>query len=678
MNLRRTARWIAVLTGVLVGVLLVCVTFGFVPDYISDKTPVDKATYLGTIVGSISLLVVIIQLIASARRGGGPDSTAAQLRAKAGTELDRRLGDMRRTAEDITLTYRLSADGQEISLDDLIDVLSNQAGRVILTGPPGVGKTYTTLQVAAALIRRDSSTIPLVVPLSRWTEIIAITDGLSRFLETEFNVPAPAAKELVETGKILPIFDGLDELHTEEVPVEAAAEFLARLIDWRIIGSRPPFLVACRRSAWHQISPDLTSHHTLTAFSIMAVGRSESYQYLVRSISRASQTSVVDELVRSIQQKGHGYLLTRPWQLSLIAEIINDLANRSKSISAAEIGEVADLASVDNLIAYYVESARSKSTRWFTKIQRTFDYWWLSSYAKYLVGNQLKYVEANHLGTQADADPNLLTRDLVLHRLWPVAGDRAPRLVDLMMCIVLSAPGFYWAQIFLWHRGIPARILLTIFGLIWVSLLGRTSTKRWVRPAMPNWSRLTDPKFFLPQLGAAMVIGSAAWFIVNPISGAVCFISAWLAIGLTVGFGQTLATDAQPKVVGPLGILRRERQVSRFSAAVVFPVLAAGFSVTWGIRFGIWAALAYCLVVGETVACALWRRYLAMIISSLFRLPPDPAHCLQRMHTLGHLRIAGISYQFRHDDVLRYFAQRNGLRGGLGRNAIGTPQNRAS
>jgi predicted NACHT family NTPase len=118
---------------------------------------------------------------------------------------------MRRTAEDITLTYRLSTDGQEISLDDLIDVLSNQAGRVILTGPPGVGKTYTTLQVAAALIRRDSSTIPLVVPLSRWTEIIAITDGLSRFLETEFNVPAPAAKELVETGKILPIFDGLDE-----------------------------------------------------------------------------------------------------------------------------------------------------------------------------------------------------------------------------------------------------------------------------------------------------------------------------------------------------------------------------------------------------------------------------------------------------------------------------------
>jgi hypothetical protein len=98
------------------------------------------------------------------------------------------------------------------------------------------------------------------------------------------------------------------------------------------------------------------------------------------------------------------------------------------------------------------------------------------------------------------------------------------------------------------------------------------------------------------------------------------------------------------------------------SAAVVFPVLAWGFSLTWGVRLGIGLALVYCLVVGETVACALWRRYLAMIVASAFRLPPAPARCLQRMCSLGFLRVAGISYQFRHDDLLRHFAYSHDVR----------------
>ena len=75
------------------------------------------------------------------------------------------------------------------------------------------------------------------------------------------------------------------------------------------------------------------------------------------------------------------------------------------------------------------------------------------------------------------------------------------------------------------------------------------------------------------------------------------------------------------------------------------------------------SALVYCFTVGGTVACALWRRYLAMIITSAFRLPLAPALCLRRMHAAGHLRVAGTSYKFRHDDFLRYFGQREGLRG---------------
>ena len=104
----------------------------------------------------------------------------------------------------------------------------------------------------------------------------------------------------------------------------------------------------------------------------------------------------------------------------------------------------------------------------------------------------------------------------------------------------------------MWNRGLQAQILLIVFTLIWAALLVRTSTKPWVRPVTPNWTRLTEPKFFLRQLGAAILIGVAAWLIVGPVAAMVCFVTSWLVIGLTVGFGQTLATDVQLKVTGPL------------------------------------------------------------------------------------------------------------------------------
>ncbi len=126
---------------------------------------------------------------------------------------------------------------------------------------------------------------------------------------------------------------------------------------------------------------------------------------------------------------------------------------------------------------------------------------------------------------------------------------------------------------------------------------------------------MADSRFVLRQLVVAIVIGVAAGLIVNPVAGGVCFASAWLGIGLTVGFGQTIASDMLPTIVGPRGVLWRELQVSIYSAAAVFPVLAAGFTATWGYQRGIPAAFVYCLVVGGTVACALWRRYVAMIIS---------------------------------------------------------------
>src|SRR5947208_1397932 len=147
--------------------------------------------------GAIGVLVVVVQFLAWLRRRPVPGSIVAQLREKTAKELDSRLADMRLTAEDIALTFRRSDDGRRIDLDALIGQLAEQRERVVLTGQPGVGKSYTALQVAAELIRRDPSIIPLVIPLSRWTESEDPTERLVGFLGAEFNVPASAAGELL-------------------------------------------------------------------------------------------------------------------------------------------------------------------------------------------------------------------------------------------------------------------------------------------------------------------------------------------------------------------------------------------------------------------------------------------------------------------------------------------------
>jgi hypothetical protein len=145
-----------------------------------------------------------------------------------------------------------------------------------------------------------------------------------------------------------------------------------------------------------------------------------------------------------------------------------------------------------------------------------------------------------------------------------------------------------------------------------------------VRPAVFDRGRLAQPKTYLLQTGAAIIIGVVAAFVFSALAGFLCFVSAWFAIGLTVGFGQTLTTDSRAKVNGPYEILRHEHRISDASALAVFPVLALGFTHTFGIKLGLILAAVYCLIVGETVASALWRRYLAMILPRPIWLPPFP------------------------------------------------------
>ena len=135
-------------------------------------------------------------------------------------------------------------------------------------------------------------------------------------------------------------------------------ELLGSLVDWRVLDSRASFFLTSLRSTWDRVGADLAGHRSLTVYSILSVDGREASQYLTYSLGGSGRAGVVSQLIGSLQAKGHHDLLATAFPLSLVAEIVVNLAKRPDGISTAEIEQVTDLVTVDSLIAYYVESTR--------------------------------------------------------------------------------------------------------------------------------------------------------------------------------------------------------------------------------------------------------------------------------------------------------------------------------
>lgn len=616
----------------------------FVPDLRSEPSGPNRATYLGLIASLLGLALALIGPALGLRRRVSPVQQFQELHWNQTNDLSVRLQSLR-MGDNISVIFRCAMDGREMSIEELATAAMAPGARTVLLGAPGGGKTFATLQLAVIGLRLGHESLPVVVPLSRWNPRLNPNEWLRDFLCEEYSLSARTAEELISTGKLLPIFDGLDELPG---PREHLFRFLDDLLHWQTgLEGNARFLVTCRSRHWAKLPATVRHHPSLFVYRIRPVSESAIQEYLSRSLLIPKGLSFEKDYMPVLRAR-FGPSLGTPWRLAVIAAA---LGKPSPGAGPGKLVFPADVSTLDDMLLMetFVNRVALDGSPALKRAIRSCELSWLSGYARYLKRN-----DAEH---RVVAGQPLSSRDLTLHRLWPIAGEVKPRLCDLIIAALCSVPGFYWLADFLWPRGFWARVCYVLALTVWTAMLCRTSTQAWVRPAMVDWSRLRRPAHLLRQTLAALAVGAVAAVIVDPFVGAICFVTSWLAIGLSVGFGQTLTTDEQAHVVGPYGVLRREHFVSRLSAWVVFPAIAAGFGASWGIA-GFAAAILYCLVVGETVGSALWRRYLAMYLSAPMSLPPAPNRLLSSMAKLGFVRAAGLSYQFRHDDVRDYFAQR--------------------
>lgn len=123
---------------------------------------------------------------------------------------------------DIDLKTGKSVDElpSDIKIIDFFDQKSI-AGKLLILGTPGSGKTTTLLELAKELIPRAKQNpqfpMPVLFSLASWQDDQTIADWLVAELDNrQRRLSVDTGKQWLKDGQLLPLLDGLDELKSEQ------------------------------------------------------------------------------------------------------------------------------------------------------------------------------------------------------------------------------------------------------------------------------------------------------------------------------------------------------------------------------------------------------------------------------------------------------------------------------
>lgn len=102
----------------------------------------------------------------------------------------------------------------------IVEVFDEMSRALLILGAPGSGKTTTLLELARNLIaraeRNPTEPIPVVFNLSSWAEHRRpLMDWLTEELSSKYQIPRKIGRAWLEAHDLLPLLDGLDEVHDE-------------------------------------------------------------------------------------------------------------------------------------------------------------------------------------------------------------------------------------------------------------------------------------------------------------------------------------------------------------------------------------------------------------------------------------------------------------------------------
>ncbi|MEU5914829.1 hypothetical protein [Micromonospora sp. NPDC047527] len=149
---------------------------------------------------------------------------------------------------------RIPSAGSHDKIADVLLCLPNR--QMVILGTPGAGKTSIAIILVLDLLgrrRNDEVPVPVLLPISSWrSDREDLLTWISRRIKEEYpglantnKYGADVARRLIDTGLILPILDGLDEMP----PAIRASAIEGISI---ATGDAFPFVLTCRSEEYEQ------------------------------------------------------------------------------------------------------------------------------------------------------------------------------------------------------------------------------------------------------------------------------------------------------------------------------------------------------------------------------------------------------------------------------------------
>ncbi|CAG6390633.1 hypothetical protein NMG29_09645 [Streptomyces cocklensis] len=590
--------------------------------------------------------------------------------------------------------------------------------RLVITGGPGAGKTLLAYELVHRLLDRLDGEGPVPVPmgLPGWDITVPFTDWFTERLARDYlGGSDTTARQLLATGRVMPVLDGLDELDPPGGGRSRAAAVLVQLN--RFEG---PLVVTCRSTEYEGLSRAGERLLDCATVRIEAVGATDGRRYLVeRALHQARLRAIEQELFAP--GTATAAALTSPWMLTLASLVSQSESGAGQLGSFAGVPDSAQArqdvraALLEALIptvcgADPAERRQRYEARDVTR--------WLSLLAASLRG-----------GTAAPTDGGGFTssRDFEVHTLWPVAGPRAARYAAVAITLACWLPALALLALCLRRNGalpLPGAVLLALLTpapmvAAWEARGRHVQPRRMLFQRLRGrlgWNRvalgtvlggvLMLPLAPLFGQGFALAAGGAFAFVFGlglalsvradvdrgrlvvaaaPTALAVMALAGSTAgqlgdfvglaagcgagaIGLVVGVRAGLRAarnkgggDPDPDPPGvptPLSPLRNDALAGLVAGAVMTGV------ALYALLFVDWLWVPWPLAAATAAACGLaagpgfvaitTRQYLGVIAATRGRLPWHLAAFLGWCHDHGLLRSAGTAYQLRHDELLAW------------------------
>ncbi|MET9964725.1 NACHT domain-containing protein [Streptomyces sp. NPDC006356] len=528
--------------------------------------------------------------------------------------------------------------------------------RLVILGQPGAGKTVLLIRLLLDLLKQpESEAVPILFPLAGWNPAEEdlytwMAQQMARDYEG-LDAPAPTmyessncARALLDSGLILPILDGFDEIPAalrpvaldainQELPPGQGLILASRLVEYRDASTRAPGPPARLDGA--------------AGIQLKPVSPADAADYLRDTSGGAQSASRWDPVIAALGTRAPvARALRTPLMLFLARTIYNPRPDE-RSTSLPDPAELCDTGRLptkthieNHLFDAYIPAAYRRHRRYPCR--------WSPQRAEGALVHLAQHLQRNLHGV-----PDLAWWQL--HQALPRGV--APKLAALLTGLAFGLQVWSWRGSML---GFTAAILFT---LVNVKLFTRIDAVR--EPVVRlRWS------LGLGSLVTVAASGVTIWLVTHQLATA---FAGGLAVALASGLSGRFADLST--AVGPAVLLRRDRQSALYVLASFVPATSlllgaaplllttllgrapeAGpyVSVLSFIPGAMLGAL-YALSNSAWGRFVLARGYLALHK----RLPIRLMSFLADAHVRrGVIRQVGGVYQFRHIDLQHRLASR--------------------